>query len=314
MATSAYQKQYKTRGKKARAAVARADRDTRKRLGKVAAAHQRLNDALARLARLNQVYGTAYPELTDLSTGFDDYSAGAAQLVGAYAAVEALPALAPVPDVAGGLALAGEAIFGEVVTAAPPAPLRLTGAVLHGTNPADGGNTVLTGQVTATGGTGAVAVHSHHRQLRGRGHAPHRRGVQLCLGHPLRGGGRAAVPGRGGGAAQPVRGGLLHGGISALLRREKAGSWQQGPAFYFKRHRRAQRATFFTPSRKLRALISITYEIASLDDPPVALTLCAQQTDKTDTLVCCSITGIVQVFMSVGIQKAAAQRDEVSII
>ncbi|MGI4886443.1 MAG: hypothetical protein ACRYFR_15920 [Janthinobacterium lividum] len=159
MATSAYQKQYKVRGKKARAAVAKADRDTRKRLGKVAAAHQRMNDALARLNRLNQVYGTSYPEQTDLSAGFDDYSAGARQLVDGYAVAEALPALAPVPDVAGGLVLAGEAIFGEAPTAAPPAPLRLTGAVLRGINPADGGPTVLEGQVTATGGTGAVAVH-----------------------------------------------------------------------------------------------------------------------------------------------------------
>ena len=31
--------------------------------------------------------------------------------------------------------------------------------MLRGTNPADGGFTVLEGQVTATGGTGAVAVH-----------------------------------------------------------------------------------------------------------------------------------------------------------
>ena len=88
MATSAYQKQYKARGKKARAALARADRNVRKRLGRVAAAQQRLSDALARLARLNQVYGTAYPEQTDLSAGFDDYRAGARQLVGAYPAVE----------------------------------------------------------------------------------------------------------------------------------------------------------------------------------------------------------------------------------
>ncbi len=57
----------------------------------------------------------------------------------------------------GGLALAGEAIFGEV-PAPPPAPLRLTGAALRGTNPSDGGFTVLEGQVTATGGTGAVAM------------------------------------------------------------------------------------------------------------------------------------------------------------
>ncbi len=159
MATSAYQKQYKVRGKKARAAVARADRDTRKRLGRVAAAHQRMNDALARLARLNQVYGTAYPEQTDLSAGFDDYSAGAEQLVGAYAVAESLPALAIVAEATGGAALAGEAIFGEVVTGPPPAPLRLTGGTLRGTNPADVGNTVLEGQVTATGGTGAVTVH-----------------------------------------------------------------------------------------------------------------------------------------------------------
>ena len=40
----------------------------------------------------------------------------------------------------------------------PPAPLRLTGAALRGTNPSDGGFTVLEGQVTATGGTGAVAM------------------------------------------------------------------------------------------------------------------------------------------------------------
>ncbi|MGI4886157.1 MAG: hypothetical protein ACRYFR_14470 [Janthinobacterium lividum] len=158
MATSAYQKQYRVRGKKARAAVARADRDVRKRLGKVAAAQQRMSDALSRLTRLNQVYGTAYPEQTDLSAGFDDYSAGARQLVGAYAVVEVLPAVAVVADAAGGQALAGEAIFGEALTAAPPAPLRLTGAVLRGTNPADGGNTVLEGQVTATGGTGPAAV------------------------------------------------------------------------------------------------------------------------------------------------------------
>ena len=107
MATSAYQKQYQGRGKKARAALARADRNARKRLGRV---------------------------------------------------VEGLPALAVVVDVAGGRALAGEAIFGEVPTGPPPAPLRLTGAALRGVNPADGGFTVLKGQVTATGGTGAVAV------------------------------------------------------------------------------------------------------------------------------------------------------------
>ena len=124
----------------------------------MAAAQQRLSDARARLARLNQVYGTAYPAQTDLSAGFDDYSAGAGALVGAYPAVEGLPALAVVADVAGGLALAGEAIFGEVPTGPPPAPLRLTGAALRGVNPADGGFTVLKGQVTATGGTGAVAV------------------------------------------------------------------------------------------------------------------------------------------------------------
>ena len=159
MATSAYQKQYKARGKKARAALARADRNVRKRLGRVAAAQQRLSDALARLARLNQVYGTAYPEQTDLSAGFDDYSAGAGSLVSAYPVVEGLPALAVVADAAGGQALAGEAIFGEVPAAPPPAPLRLTGAVLRGVNPADGGFTVLEGQVTATGGTGTVAVH-----------------------------------------------------------------------------------------------------------------------------------------------------------
>ena len=158
MAASAYQKQYKARGKKARAALARSDRNVRKRLGRVAAANQRLSDALARLARLNQVYGTAYPEQTDLSAGFDDYSAGAGSLVGAYPVVEGLPALAVVAEAAGGLALAGEAIFGEVPTGPPPAPLRLTGAVLRGTNPVDGGFTVLEGQVTATGGTGAVAV------------------------------------------------------------------------------------------------------------------------------------------------------------
>ena len=158
MATSAYQKQYKARGKKARAALARADRNVRKRLGRVAAAHQRLSDALAQLARLNQVYGTTYPEQTDLSAGFDDYGAGAASLVSAYPVVEVLPALAVVADAHGGRALAGEAIFGEVPTGPPPAPLRLTGAVLRGVNPADGGFTVLEGQVTATGGTGAVAV------------------------------------------------------------------------------------------------------------------------------------------------------------
>ena len=159
MATSAYQKQYKARGKKARAALARADRNVRKRLGRVAAAQQRLSDALARLVRLNQVYGTTYPEQTDLSAGFGDYSAGAGSLVNAYPVVEGLPALAVVADAAGGQALAGEAIFGEVPTGPPPAPLRLTGAVLRGVNPADGGFTVLEGQVTATGGTGAVAVH-----------------------------------------------------------------------------------------------------------------------------------------------------------
>jgi len=104
------------------------------------------------------VYGTAYPEQTDLAAGFDDYSARAAQLAGAYPVVEALPVLAVVADVAGGPALAGEAIFGEVPTDPPPAPLRLTGAALRGTNPADGGSTVLEGQVTVTGGTGAVAV------------------------------------------------------------------------------------------------------------------------------------------------------------
>ena len=97
MAASTYQKQYKMRGKKARM-------------------------ALARLARLNQVYGTAYPEQTDLSAGFDNYSAGAASLVGAYPVVEGLPALAAVPEAAGGLSLAGEAIFGEVPT--PPRPRR----------------------------------------------------------------------------------------------------------------------------------------------------------------------------------------------
>ena len=159
MATSAYQKQYKARGKKARAALAHADRNVRKRLDRVAAAQQRLSDALARLARLNQVYGTAYPEETDLSAGFGNYSAGVRQLVDGYTVVEALPALAAVPEAGGGLALAGEAIFGEVPTGPPPAPLRLTGAALRGTNPADGGSTVLEGQVTATGGTGAVAVH-----------------------------------------------------------------------------------------------------------------------------------------------------------
>ena len=158
MATSAYQKQYKARGKKARAAVARADRNTRKRLGRVAAAQQRLNDALARLTRLNQVYGTTYPEQTDLSADFDDYSAGAQQLAAAYPVAEVLPALAVIAEASGGLALAGEAIFGEAVTGPPPAPLRLTGAALRGANPADGGFTVLEGQVTATGGTGAVAV------------------------------------------------------------------------------------------------------------------------------------------------------------
>ena len=73
--------------------------------------------------------------------------------------VEGLPALAVVADATGGLALAGEAIFGEVPTGPLPAPLRLTGAALRGTNPADGGFTVLEGQVTATGGTGAVAAH-----------------------------------------------------------------------------------------------------------------------------------------------------------
>ena len=114
MATSAYQKQYKVRGKKARAALARAYRNTRKRLGRVAAAQQRLNDALARLARLNQVYGTAYPEQTDSSAGFDDYSAGAAQLAGAYLVAEVLPVLALMADAADGLVLAGEAIFGEI--------------------------------------------------------------------------------------------------------------------------------------------------------------------------------------------------------
>jgi len=159
MATSAYQKQYKARGKKARAALARADRNVRKRLGRVAAAQQRMSDALARLVRLNQVYGTAYPAQTDLAAGFDDYSAGAGSLVGAYPVVEVLPALAAVPEAPGGLSLAGEAIFGEVPTPPPPAPLRLTGAALRGVNPADGGFTVLEGQVTATGGTGAVAVH-----------------------------------------------------------------------------------------------------------------------------------------------------------
>lgn len=157
MATSAYQKQYKVRGKKARAALARADRDTRKRLGRVAAAHQLMSDALARLARLNQVYGTAYPEQTDLSAGFDDYSVGARQLVEAYPVAETLPAVAVVADAAGGLALAGEAIFGEVVTGPPPAPLQLVVASLRGVNGPEG-NTVLEGQVTATGGTGAVAV------------------------------------------------------------------------------------------------------------------------------------------------------------
>ena len=158
MAASAYQKQYRGRGKKARAALAKADRNVRKRLGRAAAAHQRLGDALVRLARLNQVYGTAYPEQTDLSAGFGDYSAGAASLVSAYPVVEVLPALAVVADAPGGRALAGEAIFGEVPTGPPPAPLRLTGAVLRGVNPADGGFTVLEGQVTATGGKGAVAV------------------------------------------------------------------------------------------------------------------------------------------------------------
>ncbi|AWM32472.1 hypothetical protein [Hymenobacter nivis] len=158
MATSAYQKQYKARGKKARAVLAKADRNSRKRLGQVAAAQQRLNDALARLARLNQVYSTAYPEQTDLSADFDDYGAGAAQLAGAYPVAGALPALAVVAEASGGLALAGEAIFGEAVTGPPPAPLRLTGAALRGVNPTDGGFTVLEGQVTATGGTGAVAV------------------------------------------------------------------------------------------------------------------------------------------------------------
>ena len=158
MATSAYQKQYKVRGKKACTALARADRTTRKRLGRVAAAQQRLDDALARLARLNQVYGTTYPEQTDLSAGFADYSAGAQQLAGAYPVAEVLPAVPAVADVAGGLALAGEAIFGEVVTGPPPAPLRLSGAALRGISPADGGFTVLEGQVTVTGGTGAVDV------------------------------------------------------------------------------------------------------------------------------------------------------------
>ena len=158
MATSAYQKQYQGRGKKARTALARADRNARKRLGRVAAARQRLSDARARLARLNQVYGTAYPAQTDLSAGFDDYSAGARQLVESYAVVEVLPAVVAVPEAGDGLALAGEAIFGEVVTGPPPAPLRLTGAALRGVNGPDG-NTVLEGQVTATGGTGAVMVH-----------------------------------------------------------------------------------------------------------------------------------------------------------
>ena len=108
--------------------------------------------------RLNQVYGTAYPAQTDLSAGFDDYRAGAGSLVSAYPVVEVLPALAVVADAPGGLALAGEAIFREVPMGPPPAPPRLTGAALRGTNPADGGFTVLEGQVTATGGTGAVAV------------------------------------------------------------------------------------------------------------------------------------------------------------
>ena len=122
MATSAYQKQYKVRGKKARTALAKADRNVRMRLGRVVAAQQRLGDALARLVRLNQVYGTTYPEQTDLSAGFGDYRAGARQLVDGYAVVEVLPALAVVADAAGGLALAGEALFGEVPT--PPRPRR----------------------------------------------------------------------------------------------------------------------------------------------------------------------------------------------
>ena len=103
MATSAYQKQYKARGKKARAALARADRNVRKRLGRVAAAQQRLGDALTRLVRLNQVYGTAYPAQTDLAAGFDDYSAGARQLVESYAVVEVLPAVVAVPRYSGRL-------------------------------------------------------------------------------------------------------------------------------------------------------------------------------------------------------------------
>ena len=70
-----------------------------------------------------------------------------------------MPALAVVADAPGGLALAGEAIFGEVPTGPPPAPVRLTGTVLRGVNPADGGFTVLGGQVTATSGTGTIAVH-----------------------------------------------------------------------------------------------------------------------------------------------------------
>ena len=135
MAASACQKQYKGRGKKACM-------------------------ALAQLVRLNQVYGTAYPAQTNrLVSGLRRLTRRGRLAPGAYPVVEGLPALVVVTDVAGGLALAGEAIFGEVPTGLPPAPLRLTGAVLRGTNPADGGFTVLERQVTATGGTGAVAVH-----------------------------------------------------------------------------------------------------------------------------------------------------------
>ena len=199
MAASAYQKQYKARGKKARTALAKTDRNVRKRLGRVAAAQQRLSDALARLVRLNQVYGTTYPEQTDLSAGFDDYSAGARQLVDGYAVVEALPALAAVPEVAGGRALAGEAIFGEMPTGPPPAPLRLTGAVLRGTNPADGGR----------GGA------YHHRPLRGWGYTPDRGNLPPPLGHPLCSG-RAPVPGRSGGATRPLRCRGVYGRINAL--------------------------------------------------------------------------------------------------
>ena len=128
-------------------------------LDRVAAAHQRLGDALARLVRLNQVYATAYPAQTSLSAGFDDYRAGAGSLVSAYPVVEGCPRWPSWRTRLVGWFWPGEPFSERSRWGSRPLLVHLTGAALRGTNPADGGSTVLEGQVTATGGTGTVAVH-----------------------------------------------------------------------------------------------------------------------------------------------------------